>query len=204
MLKNHIIIVVRNMLRHKFYSVLNILGLAIGLSTFLIIVLYLNNEKNYDNFNKDSDRILRVTQTNIWSKESNVNMDAVGPAVALVLKQEIPEIEEVCRVHPDGDYLGTYKNEATSDLISFDEKKMLTVDSNFFKIFSYPLKEGDPAKLLHKPNLVVVSEATAKKYFGDKSALGKTIKLSKGKFSKLFEVSGATSSDQNLRQNRII
>lgn len=194
MLKNHFIIAIRNMLRHKFYSILNILGLAVGLSTFLIIVLYLNDEKSYDNFSKDADRIFRVTQTNIWSKESNINLDAVGPAVAAVLKQEIPEIEEVCRVHPDGDYLGTYKNEATATLKSFDEKKVFAADSNFFNFFSYPLKEGDPKKLLHKPNQVVVSEAIARKYFGDTPALGKAIKLSKGKFSKLFKVSGVVDN----------
>lgn len=194
MLKNHLIIAIRNMLRHKFYSILNIIGLAVGLSVFLVIVLYLHDEKSYDHFNKDIGRIFRVTQTNIWDKDSQQLLDAVGPAVAPVIQAEIPEVEEVCRVHPDGDYLGTYKDKQTNDIKSFDEKKVLAVDSNFFRVFSYPLKEGNIENVLHKPNLVVISQATAQRYFGGQPALGKTIRLTKGKNEYLFEVSGVVDN----------
>ncbi|EAY25126.1 ABC transporter permease [Microscilla marina] len=196
MLKNYLVIAMRNMLRHKFYSLLNILGLAIGLNAFLVIMLYLNDEKNYDRFNKDIDQIFRVTQTNMWDKDSPLYLDAVGPAVAPTIRTEIPEVEEVCRVHSDGDYLGVYKDKQTNNLISFDEKKILITEANFLKVFSYPLKEGDPDKILHKPNLVVISQATARRYFGDKPALGKTIRLTKGKYDQLFEVSGVIDNKQ--------
>lgn len=194
MLKNHMIIAIRNMLRYKFYTTLNILGLAVGLSTFFVILLYLYDEWNHDSFHQDSERIFRVTQTNLWSKDVRTNLDALGPAVARVLKKEIPEAEEVCRVHPDGDYLGTYENRTTSELKSFDEKKVLAVDANFFKVFSFPLKEGDPEKVLNRPNLLVISEATAKRYFGNKPALGKNIKLKRGQKEFLFEVSGVVNN----------
>lgn len=196
MLKNHLIIAIRNMLRHKFYSILNIIGLAVGLSVFLVIVLYLNDEKSYDNFNKDADRIFRVTQTNIWDKDTQLFLDAVGPAVAPVIKTTLPEVEEVCRVHSEGDYLGIYKDKQSNEVRSFDEKKVLAVDANFFQVFSYPLKEGNIEEVLHKPNLVVISQATAQKYFGNAPALGKAIRLSKGKKEYLLEVSGVVDNKQ--------
>lgn len=200
MLKNYIVIAFRNMWKHKFYSILNIGGLALGLSTFLMIVLYLFDEANYDSFHKNSNRIYRITQTNIWSKDASAQLDALGPSAAKVL-EKLPEVEQVCRVHPDGGYLGTYKNETDGVVRSFDEKKVVAVDPSFFSVFSYPLKKGNPQEVLNKPNQVVISEATAKKYFGNKTAVGKTIELSKDKQGKLFVVSGVV--DNKLGKSHI-
>ena len=193
MLKNYIVIALRNMLRHKFYTVLNILGLGLGLSTFLIIVLYLFDEANYDSFHKDSDRIYRITQTNIWSKDASDHLDALGPSVAKILA-DLPEVKQACRIHPNGDYLGTYENKTNDVVKAFDEKKVVAVDSNFFSLFSFPLRKGNPKEVLNKPNQVVMSESAARKYFGNETAIGKTIKLSKGKQEQSFLVTGVVNN----------
>ncbi len=193
MLKNYLLIAFRNMWKHKFYTVLNILGLALGLSTFLIIVLYLFDEANYDDFHENSDQIYRVTQTNIWSKDASAKLDALGPPVAKLLRT-LPEVEQVCRIHPVGGFLGNHTNEANQVVKSFDEKKVLAVDSSFFHLFSFPLKEGNQKTALNKPGQVVMSEASAKRYFGDQTAIGKTIKLTKNNEEKLLVVSGVVDN----------
>ncbi|HAS46283.1 MAG TPA: hypothetical protein DCS93_37730 [Microscillaceae bacterium] len=193
MLKNYIVIAIRNMWKHKFYTVLNILGLALGLSTFLIIVLYLFDEGNYDHFHKDSGQIYRVTQTNIWSKDASDRLDALGPSVAKILT-DLPEVKQACRVHPNGDYLGTYENKTSQIVKAFDEKKVVAVDSNFFSLFSFPLRKGNPQEVLNKPNQIVMSEQAARKYFGSQTAIGKTIKLSKGKQEQSFLVTGVVDN----------
>ncbi|OJJ20474.1 hypothetical protein BKI52_18630 [marine bacterium AO1-C] len=200
MLKNYIVIAFRNMWKHKFYTVLNILGLALGLSTFLIIILYLFDEANYDSFHKDSDKVYRITQTNIWSKDASAHLDALGPSVAKIIS-DLPEVEQACRIHPNGDYLGTYENKANNVIKAFDEGRVVAVDSNFFNLFSFPLREGNPKEVLNKPNQVVMSETSARKYFGDQTAIGKTIKLSKGKQEQSFIVTGVV--DNKLGESHI-
>jgi len=193
MLKHHIIIAFRNMLRNKFYSILNILGLAMGLAAFIIIGLYLFDEWSYDAFHKDSERMFRVTQTNIWDDDQE-QLDALGPAVAQSLLAGIPEVEIVTRIHRQGNFLVSMEDIEKNKIKAFDESKVFAVDSNFFQMFDFQLLEGEPTQVLSQPNTIVLSEESAQKYFGNQSALGKVLKVSQGNEEKSFVVTGVFKS----------
>lgn len=198
MLKHHITIAIRNMLRYKFYSMLNILGLAMGLAAFIVIGLYLLDEWSYDKFQKDSDRLFRVTQTNIWDDDQE-QIDALGPAVAQSLLEGVPEIEMVTRIHNQGNFLISVEDKAQSKVKTFDESKVFAVDSNFFQMFDFELLEGKANQVLKQPNTIVLSEESAQKYFGNQSALGKVLKVSQGKQEKSFLVTGVFKSLQEQK-----
>ncbi len=186
MLKNHILVALRDMWRHKFFSFLNVLGLAIGLSAFLMIFLYLKDETSYDQFHQDRERIYRVTQTNIWAEEPH-RLDALGPAASAALLQDIPEVEVVTRIHPEGDFLVFSEDQPDQ---TFDEKQILAVDSNFFQIFDFPMLRGATNQALKLPYSIVLTNSAARRYFGGEDAVGKRLTLSNGAYEEVFEVRG--------------
>ena len=171
MLKNYLIITVRNIWRHKLYAFINIFGLALGLSVFMLIALLIQFEFSYDKFHENHDRIYRVEQTMVLNKRT-VKDAGLPPPLFKVLKQEIPEIEAVSRV-----------NEGWSPLLSLGDKKGITserclyADNSFLKIFSFPLLKGDREKALAHPYSVIISEDIALALFGDEEPLDKTIRV---------------------------
>ena len=192
MLTNVLKITLRNLWRNKVFSLINILGLTIGLFATIAIWLYIGDELNYDNMYTDGERIYRVTQTNIWNDEAS-QVDALGPAVSKVLQSALPEVDMVTRVHPEGDFLGTYQTE-DNKLINFDEQGVLTVDSNFFQVFDLKMLYGNPNEALKHPYSIVLTQESAAKYFGTKDAIGKTIVLSRGTYEHAFQVSAVLAS----------
>lgn len=197
MLKHHLLIAFRNMLRYKFYSILNILGLAMGLAAFMIITLYLQDEWSYDRFQKDSERLYRVTQTNIWDKDEE-QIDALGPAVAQSILEGVPEVEMVTRIHTQGNFLVSVED-GKNTLKAFDENRVFVADSNFFQMFDFELLEGKANQVLARPNTLVLSEESAQKYFGTSSAVGKVLKVSQGNMEKTFLVTGVF---KNLQEQK--
>jgi putative ABC transport system permease protein len=171
MLKNYLITAVRNIWRHKLYAFINIFGLALGLSVFMLIALYIQFELSYDKFHENHDRIYRVEQTMVLNKRT-VKDAGLPPPLAGVLKEEIPEIKAISRVDEGG-----------SPLLSFGDKKGITsehclyADNAFFKIFSFPLVKGDRDKALVHPYSVIISEDIALALFGDEEPMGKTIRF---------------------------
>ena len=172
MLRNYLKIAVRNFTREKFYALINTFGLALGIASSLLIIAYISHETSYDTFHPDADRLYRVNQTNIWSPTGGKMSSSVLP-LAGVLGTEYPEVEKVLRINTAGNNLVRYEGNGRAE--GFYESGILAADSNFFEFFHFPLKEGDPAHALKGVNKVVISEAMATKYFGDRPALGKTL-----------------------------
>lgn len=173
MIYNYFKIAYRNLLKYKTYSAINILGLAIGIASCILILLFVQDELSYDEFHKDSDRIYRITRE--WLNEdgeSNLHLARVAPPIGPLLENDFPaDIEDVVRF---------YYNSGT--LIKKDEKvltneNLIWAEENFFDFFSFSLYHGDVETMLKEPGTVVLSETTAKKLFGSTDVLGETVKL---------------------------
>ncbi|WP_200837174.1 ABC transporter permease [Dyadobacter sp. 3J3] len=170
MISNYIKIALRSLWNKKVFSGINIFGLAVGLATCILILLFVQSEADYDKFNLNADRIFRVTvHGKIGGKELNIATAPapVGPAVS----GDYPGIESYTRLTSEGSFLVKYGTE------KFKEERVVFADSNFFSIFSIPLVKGDAKSALKEPNTIVISEATADKYFGKNDPIGKSITL---------------------------
>ena len=170
MFKNYLTVAVRNLRRHPFYAGLNIIGLAIGLASCLLILLYVTDELSYDRFHEGADDIYRLNWDFNWNETEGIG-PGTPPPLAAALINEIPEVEAVTRIYPVPDMVVRYENKF------FNETKMYGVDSTFFDFFSFTLLEGDPATALSEPGSVILTEATARKYFGQTPALGQVIQI---------------------------
>jgi putative ABC transport system permease protein len=169
MIKNYIKIAFRNLNRHKGYSALNILGLTIGITCSLLLILYIFDELNYDTFHSKGDRIYRVWNNSTIQDTKFVA--AVTPApLGPALQAEFPEVEAFARIASGGKHLVSHNDQ------KFYESNFYYSDSSFFYIFGFPFLEGDPATALSEPNSIVLSKELAEKYFGNESAIGKFIK----------------------------
>ena len=168
MVKNYLRIAIRNLKKYKAFSFINIIGLAVGTACCILIFLYVADELSYDKFNVKADQIYRIyLQGRIHNSELNV---AASPApMGLAMLNNIPEVENFTRVRSFGFPVMRYKNKA------FSEEKFYWADSTFFQIFTVKFLEGNPNNALTKPNNVVITEATAKKYFGDEDPMGKIL-----------------------------
>lgn len=174
MIRNYLKIAIRNLWRNKGFSAINIFGLAIGIATCLIIMLFVNNELSYDRFNKKANHIVRVSfQGNVQGEK--MNESTVMAPVAQTLKADFPEVKEATRIRDYGTPKLIYGDK------SFREDDFAFVDSNFFKVFTLPLIQGDAATALAEPNTVVITKALAQKYFGKEDPIGKVISFKDGK-----------------------
>lgn len=163
MFKNYLKTALRNLLRHKLFSGLNIFGLAAGMACSILIFLWVEDELSFDKFNTNAGHIFRVTAT-----VSGIDAAVVPPALSYAMKTQIPAVKNATRI-------AAAKEMVTVGTKKFDEKKMFYADSNFLQMFNYPLLKGNSATVLSSPNNVVITEATAIKYFGNDNVLGKTI-----------------------------
>ncbi|MES3017786.1 MAG: ABC transporter permease [Bacteroidota bacterium] len=168
MLRNYIKIAWRNLIRNKATSFLNIFGLAIGITTCLVIMLYVYNELSYDRYNEKADQIVRVVFRGVIGGGEMKEANVMAP-VARTLKSDFPEVISATRIQSGGSPLISYGEK------TFKETDLAFADSNFFEVFTVPLIKGDPATALKNPNSIVVSKETAEKYFGDQDPLGKVL-----------------------------
>ncbi|GAB3917708.1 ABC transporter permease [Larkinella terrae] len=170
MLRNYIKIAWRNLVRNRMFSAINIVGLAIGLATCLLISLFVLNELSYDRFHEKANQIVRVVFRG--TVQGGVMNEAhVMPAVARTLKADYPEVEEATRLR-----VGGMPRYVVGEKM-FNEERMAFVDSNFFRVFSFPLLQGDPKTALTQPNTVVLTKPTALKLFGREDIVGKMIQV---------------------------
>ncbi len=171
MLQNYFTIALRHLSRNKAYSLINILGLAIGLACFILIATYVLFELSYDNFHEKGDRIVRLTSVGSFGGE--VQEFAPTPTAAYpTFTREFPEVETGVRIYDVSGFspiVVQYKDKL------FEESGFLFADSTFFDIFSFKVLRGNPNTLLDDLNTVVVTESMAKKYFGNEDPLDKTI-----------------------------
>ncbi|MCI0696522.1 ABC transporter permease [candidate division KSB1 bacterium] len=173
MLKNYLKITLRNLRKHKVYAFINILGLAIGITCCLLILLYVQDELYYDRFHHRSDRIYRLVISGRARGEARVLSTAQSPSPwGPILAQDNPGVENYVR----------FKTPLSRWLISipntekrFYEKRFYFADATVFDVFDYELLRGDTREALKRPNAVVLTESSAKKYFGAEDPIGKIL-----------------------------
>ena len=168
MIKNYLKIAFRNLWRHKAFSFLNIMGLTVGMAACFLIFLYIQFELSYDSFHTKADRIYRIV-CDIKTPTEVIKSSGPSWAVPPNAKQEFAEIESFVRIAGDDNVL------IRNGDIKFQEENSMWADSTFFKTFDFKLVKGNPETALKEPFSIVLSETTAKKYFGKKDALGKTL-----------------------------
>ena len=159
----------RNLLRNKGFSVINITGLAVGMASAILILLWIQDELSYDKFHKNKDRIYETwNRVPFDGKLSTWN--SVSAPLARVLERDLPEVERAVRVQPFNNLL----------LSAGDKKLMLSgsiVDTGFLQLFSFPMRKGNPLTALNDMHSVLLSEKTAKNLFGNEDAVGKIIRI---------------------------
>ncbi|MDN5204818.1 ABC transporter permease [Fulvivirgaceae bacterium BMA10] len=176
MLRNYLKIAFRNILKHKFYSILNVLGLAIGMASALLITLYIQHELSYDKFYEHSDRIYRLNTLYEYSGFQN-RYATTPPPLSKALMDEIPEVEAATRLFLWSDFTMRPDNDLEK---IFRETRVWHVDENFFKVLNFGLLEGDKETALMEPGSLILPKSTAIKYFGreaydKKEIIGRTL-----------------------------
>ena len=169
MFENYFKIAFRNLWKHKVFSFINIMGLTVGMTACFLIFLYVRFELSYDNMHGKADRIYRLVSD---IKTPSDLIHASGPAWAVPpnTKHDFPEVEEFVRVSGNS-FLVRKGN------IKFQEEKSVLADSAFFKVFDFPMVRGNRETALSAPLSLVLTESTAKKYFGKQDAMGQTLLL---------------------------
>ncbi|MEP7323273.1 MAG: ABC transporter permease [Saprospiraceae bacterium] len=170
MSKNNLKIAWRNLVKNKTFSFINIGGLAVGLTSCLLMILYIQNELNFEKFNKNADQVFRVAFSDYLGQGSF----ATTPIpIGTALKAQLPEVKDMTRViYADNDLVNFETNQGFESISYADE--------SVFNIFAFPLIEGDPNTALKEPNSIAISEKFAKKYFGNESPMNKILKIGSG------------------------
>ncbi|MGH7493757.1 MAG: ABC transporter permease [bacterium] len=169
MLKNYLKIAFRNLLKHKGYTLLNVAGLAIGMACCILILLYVQDELSYDRHHEKADRIYRVAADLKFGGYHH--RLAVAPApLAAALVRDYAEVVAAARFRDQGSSL--VKKEGAQN---FKEERVIFADNAVFEIFTLPFLSGDAKTALVEPDAVVITATTAKKYFGENSALGQAL-----------------------------
>lgn len=169
MLKNTLKITLRTLRHNKIYSLINILGLAIGFACFILITTFIRNELSYDTFHENAERIYRPVEIQrhqgVGTQDVAVTMGPLAPA----LKQDFPQIIEAGRIDPAGTIFCRLGEKG------FYESGLAYADPGFLRIFTIPFVDGDPATALNAPNSLVISRAVAEKYFGTQDPMGQAL-----------------------------
>lgn len=170
MLYNYLKIAIRTFRQQKFYSFIYVIGLAVGLMVALLILSYVQDELSYDRFHTKAERIYRVNLDYNYHGESGIG-STTAPPIAGRLAADYPEVAKATRIYKEGNTMVRYEEQA------YDEEGILSVDSTFLSIFDFPLLEGDASTALVASHSIVITSDMARKYFGEESALGKTLIL---------------------------
>ena len=199
MFKNYLKVATRYLLRNKGYTAINILGLAIGITCCILIMLFVRSEWSYDKFHSKSDRIYRAWVLENYDDQDDI-IDIVTPLpLANALQTSYPEVASTCRVF-------NFNSLVKIGEQSFSED-MRMVDSTFFRIFDFDLLEGDRNNPFPTPNSILLTENTAKKYFGKENAIGKNIEVQLANEKIMFSVSGITRQspeESSIKFNALI
>jgi putative ABC transport system permease protein len=195
MFKNYLKIALRNLTRNKVFSFINIAGLSVGLASCMLILLFSKDERSYDRFHKNAANIYRITVDETMPEGEVIKYGITGMMPGPSFKRELPEISNFTRIQ--GEFFNIKQG---TDVFAQEAHK---VDSSFFAIFpDFEFVEGSAQMALKDPQSIVISEEVAAKYFGKKSALGKTLSIDYDGSFQPFIVSGVTKkSPQNSSIN---
>jgi putative ABC transport system permease protein len=169
MFRNYLKVAFRNLWKNKGYSAINIIGLAVGLATCLLILLYVWDELSFDKFHEKAERIYRIN-ADIKFGGSELRLTVMSDPMGATLKKDYPQVEQYARI-----YASSGSKLLKKDASYINEQNVAYVDSTFFDVFSFPLIAGNPKSALNDPNTAVVSESAAIKYFGTTQAIGKVL-----------------------------
>jgi putative ABC transport system permease protein len=169
MLKNYIKVAFRNVVRHKGYTFINILGLATGLICCLLILVYVQDELSYDRYHEKADRIYRIVNAGVI-RGNQIEMPLVSGPWGPAMVEEFPEVLKAVRIKPpDSRWVLEYREK------KFPEKGLYFVDPTFFEVFDVEMISGDPDSALDAPYSMVITDEMAEKFFGDEDPIGKII-----------------------------
>src|SRR5215831_2524111 len=185
MFRNYLKIAWRNLSRYKFISFINIFGLTVGLACCMLILIYILNELSYDKYQPNSDRVYRVTRTflNPQTKAVSLSLSTISPPFGPLLKNDFGEIEDITVMLQIGTTAVKF------DEKMFNEENIYVADDHFFNFFKTDVTKGDPKTALAEPYSIMLTDAMAKKYFGDEDPMNKVIKLNVGTYHD-FKVTG--------------
>ncbi len=170
MFKNYLKVGWRNIVRHRGYSAINIFGLAVGMTACLLILLFIKDELGYDRYDLNYERIYRVTaHVRFGGQEGDIG--TTPPPLAETCRQEFPEVESAVRFYKQGNFIVRHGER------SYTESRLMFADTSIFRIFTLPLKRGNPQTALAAPRTIVLSETAARKYFGAADPLGQSLRL---------------------------
>lgn len=187
MLKNYFTICIRHIRKRKFFAAINLLGMTAGLTSCLLIALYRIDEFSYDRFHANADRIYQVGLHNKFGG-TDVRSVSICPPLADAMKDEIPEVESTIRMER---WRGKPVFRAGEK--AFSQDNVFNTESNFFDFFSFKLISGNSKTVLREPNSVVLTEETARKYFGDEDPLDKLITFGEWDNQKTLKVTGVAA-----------
>ncbi|WP_128546005.1 ABC transporter permease [Larkinella soli] len=169
MFRNFLVTAWRNLTNHQMVTLLNIVGLALGVATCLLIGVWLRRELQFDDFHPAGHRIYRLSNT-FKSESESFSQAPSGPAFGAQLPRQLPAVEAACRIFRD-----QFKLKAGNEV--FFESGGMFADSSFFRFFGFPLRLGRPEQVLETPNQIVLTEKTALRYFGRENPVGRTLLL---------------------------
>lgn len=181
MIRNYFKIAIRNLIKHKKYSLINILGLAIGLACFILIMLWVQNELSYDRFHENANHIYIV-----FRGENDKLKGVTSKLLAPALKADLPEVIDATSFVPLPESFKSYLQYEDKGY----EENFALAEPQFFHIFSFKFKEGDPQSAFENPNSIIITERMCQKYFGDRNALGESLTLTLGGQKRTLKVTG--------------
>jgi putative ABC transport system permease protein len=170
MIKNYIKVALRNLVKYKSYSFINIVGLAIGLACSILIAMFVFDELSYDKFHEKAYQIYRVSLHGRLADNEFDVPSTCGP-LASTLVNDYPEVLQATRVLGKRSRLVNYEDK------HFNEEEIIFADSNFFDVFTFPFIQGNPNTVLSQTNSIVITEKTAKKYFGNENPMDKLLRF---------------------------
>lgn len=199
MIKNLLLVALRNFKRDKWYSLLNLLGLTIGITFSIFLIFYVRDELSFDRYNEKADRIYRIDGFVEEAGKPPFKVAYSQTPVSPTLAREYPEVEEAARLMPGG------KNMYKHGELRLYEDKMFFADSNIFRVFTFPFIHGDPQTALIAPKTMVLTESTAKKFFGNAAAaMGQTLQDANGDIYKITGVINDVPDNSHIRFNMLI
>ncbi|MDN5201092.1 ABC transporter permease [Fulvivirgaceae bacterium BMA10] len=200
MIRNYFTIAVRNLLRNKLGTAINILGLTIGITSFILIFLFVNNERSYDSFHQNKNDKYRVNIEQDFASGDSRVVGLTSESTATWLSEEFPEVKQVIKIRPFFNPMVISNGDNF-----FKDNNLLFAEKHFFDFFNFELIRGNAEKALEAPASVVITDELAKKLFGDDEPIGKTVQLS-GSFDLDLKVTGIVkkTSQSHIDLNAVV